>query len=405
MEDSLQTIVIVIISIVLLFIFPVYMAYEKKDDISYILAMRYTQDFVDEVRNKGYITRDMYSDYERRLRLTGNSYDIELTHEYTRYDPITNYYIKKDGKYELVATTTQEQKEEWLSAEDKMGLEKDEQDKFLAGKLGKIPTDFMSEDTYRVSKQVYTTEHIVNILENEKKLNLSNGTEHYAYLLNEGDNFNVTIRNTNTTLATILYNSITANAIDTNTRLYVNYGGRILASKWIGEVDYGSITSSVVGLKAMKHSTSNLNIINPTDDYKVALKVTPKTVTELRAKGVLNTGDIQLMYNFVNTGDMLVSVGLNGVSILVENTTILSYPTDIMADTKIEIAVDKVQDKECIVNLYINDKKVEESIKLESVPKFGYLTTQTYNAGKYDEMDEASKKFDGRRQIVGVWSY
>ena len=49
MEDNIQTIIVVIISAFLLFIFPVYMAYEKKDDISYALAMRYTQDLVDEV--------------------------------------------------------------------------------------------------------------------------------------------------------------------------------------------------------------------------------------------------------------------------------------------------------------------------------------------------------------------
>ena len=62
MEDNIQTIIIVIISAFILFVFPVYMAYEKKDDISYSLAMRYTQDLVDEVRSKGYITKNMYDD-------------------------------------------------------------------------------------------------------------------------------------------------------------------------------------------------------------------------------------------------------------------------------------------------------------------------------------------------------
>jgi len=90
MEDNIQTIIVVIISAFLLFIFPVYMAYEKKDDISYALAMRYTQDLVDEVRSKGYLTKNMYEDYRARLKLTGNTYDIQMTHEYNRYDPITN---------------------------------------------------------------------------------------------------------------------------------------------------------------------------------------------------------------------------------------------------------------------------------------------------------------------------
>ena len=76
MEDNIQTIIVVIISIFLLFIFPVYMAYEKKDDISYALAMRYTQDLVDEVRNKGYITKYMYEDYRAKLKVTGNTLPV-----------------------------------------------------------------------------------------------------------------------------------------------------------------------------------------------------------------------------------------------------------------------------------------------------------------------------------------
>ena len=113
MEDNIQTIIVVIISAFLLFIFPVYVAYEKKDDISYALAMRYTQDLVDEVRGKGYLTKNMYEDYRAKLKLTGNTYDIQLTHEYNRYDPITNYYKLEDEKYILIKTTTQEQRKQF----------------------------------------------------------------------------------------------------------------------------------------------------------------------------------------------------------------------------------------------------------------------------------------------------
>ena len=130
MEDNIQTIIVVIIAVFILFIFPVYMAYEKKDDISYALAMRYTQDLVDEVRSKGYITKYMYEDYRVKLKVTGNSYDIDMTHEYNRHDPITNYYmVDENGKYILVKSTTQEEKEKIIK------------DAIIEGKILETATD------------------------------------------------------------------------------------------------------------------------------------------------------------------------------------------------------------------------------------------------------------------------
>ena len=56
MEENIQFFLGVLVSIFLLFIFPVYMAFEKKDDVAYVLALRFTQEFVDNARSKGYIT-------------------------------------------------------------------------------------------------------------------------------------------------------------------------------------------------------------------------------------------------------------------------------------------------------------------------------------------------------------
>ena len=74
-----------------MFIFPVYISYEKKDDISYALAVRYTQYFVDKVRSKVYITRELYEDYQAALLATGNTYDIELEHKYVRFYPSAGF--------------------------------------------------------------------------------------------------------------------------------------------------------------------------------------------------------------------------------------------------------------------------------------------------------------------------
>lgn len=372
MEDNIQTIVIAVISVFLLFIFPVYMAYEKKDDISYALAMRYTQDLVDEVRSKGYITKYMYDDYRAKLKVTGNSYDINMTHEYNRYDPITNYYtIDVNGKYTLAKTTTQEEKKLLVNQGIAEGLLTDEstnseQNKYIAILLQeefKTTADKIRiEDTYQISKQIYTTEYIESIIRSEKKLAPnssgdqvncddinSNAGCQYAYIMNLDDNFNVTIKNTNTTLATVIYNMVTANTLDENTRIYVNYGGAILATKWYGDIDYAKMDHEKIQIAKLKviqefideqyyaKNKGNGNVINkfttPYDgEYAIGFDVKPTNVTVLKQKGNNNTGDYPVQnytgYNFaignnqsLASGSRLsISVGINGISLIVDNS-------------------------------------------------------------------------------------
>ena len=372
MEDNIQTIIIVIISAFLLFIFPVYMAYEKKDDISYVLAMRYTQDLVDEVRSKGYITKYMYEDYRAKLKVTGNSYDIQLTHEHNRYDPITNYYtLKEDGLYELVKTTTQEQRKvrdnEIYEQAIYLGKltsnsTKQEIDKYIAKVYKDNENIDKIEDTFSLSKEVYGTSHIENVL-NGKKLLLLNATSEkvvcgdnndennvcqQAYIMNAEDNFNVIIKNTNTTLATVMYNMVTANVLDKNTRIYVNYGGSILSTKWYGNIDYSKLKHDTLSLDEFEEifkldnelyfSLNNYPIEKIDKSYEgqyiLEFDTKPTEVIELKSKGDILTADYS-EYNFAighdaetNTQNMMsVSVGLNGISLIGNVTTRLYTST------------------------------------------------------------------------------
>lgn len=374
MEDSLQTIVVVVISVFLLFIFPVYMAYEKKDDISYALAMRYTQDLVDEVRNKGYITRYMYEDYRAKLKVTGNSYDIQMKHEYKRHDPITKYYTVENGQYILVKTTTQEDKEAWFREIEQQGRDngklttyssKQDIQAYIADYLNVEHGINKIEDTYQLSTQVYTEDHIVKVLYSQGKLKLNssddtvtckdtdieNGTCQYAYTMNVDDTFNVTIKNTNTTLATVIYNMVTANVMDENTRIYVNYGGTILANKWYGNIDYAKLEKTVsldnfaqiYKLDAEKVFTSELkptqkiNKEYANEEYKMEFDVKPGTVTELKEKGIVNLLNTNYdNFNFVlgnsiekNQDSMLsVAVGYNGILMLTNNSEMFNANAD-----------------------------------------------------------------------------
>ncbi len=179
MEESLSKFITAILAIVIMFIFPVYIAYEKKDDISYALAVRYTQDFVDKVRSKGYLTRELYQDYASNLLTTGNTYKIELEHRYVRFD----------------------------SNSESAG----------------------SEVSAVRNEEIYSTEHILNFMDSN---------EEHKYVMNVGDNFSVKIKNTNVTMATIIYNIVTVNMTKNNVRIHVDYGGKILADKWWGKINF-----------------------------------------------------------------------------------------------------------------------------------------------------------------------
>ena len=439
MEDNIQTIIVVIISAFLLFIFPVYMAYEKKDDISYALAMRYTQDLVDEVRSKGYLTKNMYEDYRAKLKLTGNSYDIQMTHEYNRYDPITNYYKIEDGKYKLVKTTTQEEREESELAEIEKAIK--------LGDLSENPSEsdkqkhlkdmydaqgMVAEDTYQLSQEVYATDHIVNVLNSERKLQLNANSEvvsckdkedaddgcQYAYIMNADDNFNITIKNTNITLATVIYNMVTANTLDDNTRIYVNYGGAILSSKWYGDIDYSKMKHDDISLNKFEeavifseerhfYATKEGGVYPVKDTAKVGendekpiasycdgpyvldFDVKPEEVTELREKGQLRVADYT-GYNFAignkkseGENTLSVSVGINGVSLIsnVTHKSAVSLEFDLSGYTKkVEIEKTRTREEEYT---YRNEETGEEETGVRQ-------WTETY----VEEIDEQVKITD-----------
>ena len=78
MEENVQRVFAILISVIIFFIFPVYIAYEKKDDISYALALKITTEFVNNVKNNGYISYDMYTKFVSDLAATDNMYDIKF---------------------------------------------------------------------------------------------------------------------------------------------------------------------------------------------------------------------------------------------------------------------------------------------------------------------------------------
>ena len=149
MGDSLITVVAIVLSAVLMFVFPLMTMADRTDDISQLAVSTATTEFVDNVRTTGKLTLDEFSKFEQNINSTGNTYDIEM-----KIGTLDENPSKK---------TTQ------VSA-DKIG------------------------ENVRYSK---FTSQITNELDN---------SSNHSIILKEGDIFSVSVKNTNVTLSQQLKN-------------------------------------------------------------------------------------------------------------------------------------------------------------------------------------------------------
>lgn len=80
MEDSLSIIFAVIVSLLLMFLFPMIDTWEMQDNLSYVVVYSAVTDFVDTVRNTGYITQEAYDAFESKIYSTGNTFAVSMEH-------------------------------------------------------------------------------------------------------------------------------------------------------------------------------------------------------------------------------------------------------------------------------------------------------------------------------------
>lgn len=88
MGESISKFVIIIVAVIILFIYPVLNMFENQDDTSKVFVLTETAQFVDSVRNLGYITPNMYLEFSRKIAVTNNIYQIDMEHYHVKYDPI-----------------------------------------------------------------------------------------------------------------------------------------------------------------------------------------------------------------------------------------------------------------------------------------------------------------------------
>lgn len=222
MEDIIQRVFAVIFVVLVFFAMPLYMTFEKKDDISYALATKITSNFVDEVTAKGYLSESMYNDFISKLAVTGNTYDIKLEHIARKYSPVVNIYQKNNNQFNLSQTLEYHGNE--------VSEIKDEK-KYIVGKKEYSKEEYNIEVTYSMYEEFYTEKQILRYLtesSSNTKMKYQDSDNKIVYTMSVGDEFGVIVKNTNTTIATMFFNTFTFGAMsEENPRVYINYGGTI----------------------------------------------------------------------------------------------------------------------------------------------------------------------------------
>ncbi|AGA60033.1 hypothetical protein Theco_4031 (plasmid) [Thermobacillus composti KWC4] len=179
MQNPVGKIFAAFLAALLLYVWPVSEAYERQDDLSYMIAYNAVTNFVNAVRDKGYISPTMYNDFVQELQMTGNTYDIQLEHYHKRYNPV----------YSDPAN----------------------------------PATF--QNRFNVDYEGFYNNQIMPVLfpdSTEPK-----NDESRKYKMAVGDYFYVKVRNTNQTNAGIIRDFLNG-GLSENTRIYIPYGGMIL---------------------------------------------------------------------------------------------------------------------------------------------------------------------------------
>lgn len=236
MEDNLQRVFSILISVLILFILPLYITFEKIDDISYSLALKITSNFVDNVTAKGYVSKEMYNDFVTKLSVTGNVYDVKMEHLSRKYEPIIYTYNDKGRAgffdYALYSQSLNSENSN-IEISYKVSEIKYSQAqilKILDGTDEKAFSD-MTDSEYKnidiknINSHPYMYANYTTNQDGEKVIDNNNR----IYTMNKGDEFSVRIKNENVTVATVLFNAFTLGigGTENNTRIYINYGGTI----------------------------------------------------------------------------------------------------------------------------------------------------------------------------------
>ncbi|OZB95094.1 hypothetical protein [Paenibacillus sp. XY044] len=180
MSNAISKFAAVLLAVIVMFIYPAAEASQRQDDLSRIVVYHAVTQFVDAVRNKGYITPVMYQQFLEEMQATGNEFDVQMEHLHKTYHP------------------------EYTDAAN--------------------PGTF--QNAFSIVYEGYYTSDLMNRLFPETSL--PKDDESRVYKLTVGDFFKVTVKNVNRTPGTIMLDFITGTLTGETAVIAFPYGGMVL---------------------------------------------------------------------------------------------------------------------------------------------------------------------------------
>lgn len=84
-EEGLWKIAALLLSVVLLFVVPMYLSFERQDELIRHMIESDVRQTSDKIREIGYVDESLLNELEQELNATGYSYDLELEHLEKRF--------------------------------------------------------------------------------------------------------------------------------------------------------------------------------------------------------------------------------------------------------------------------------------------------------------------------------
>ena len=290
MKDNLSIVILMIIFVMLIVFFPLYNYFERQDDMSYNLVLRETTTFVDKVLSNGYISNDTYQEFLDSLANTGNLYDVQL-----------------EAHKRIITSDTQNN--------------------------AKGYKDYIEQ------YEIDYNDDILSIDPTKNNANLTNKQiKGGIYTLEVGDQFYVKLKNSSTTMAGAIFNSIISTS--STERIVVNYGGIVKNNSW-KKVDANYFTDiskpiikNYMNLETGKSYETLQSAINEINQDNNTIQVTNSNVEESSSasfnvgkKIILDLSENNITFNnggiTIDSGSLTVNGDAGGKITVKKGTGIL----------------------------------------------------------------------------------
>ena len=183
MKDNISIIFTAIIGTFLIVLLPLYSILDRQDSMSYNVVLTSTTNFVDSIRNNGFVDRQSYYDYISALASTANTYKVTI-------EAYRKTLIKETDEF------------------------------------GNVITDSFVEEI-----ELYNTQDILSVLEGETDINTDKSNEkNNVYLFDVNDEIYVKVHNTNMTAGSVIYNVVAG--VTNKEVINVSYGGVVNKINW-----------------------------------------------------------------------------------------------------------------------------------------------------------------------------